>query len=580
MSDSDRPIPFTLYGIPASPGVALGKIRLISHRDLEIPSGKVSGRQIQREHEKSEEVLRKVEGELRELKSSQDDSEVRQILDAQIEIIRDPELKSRVGQLISEDQRSSEYALYTAFNEYIQLMNSSGQGWIRDRIIDLQSLRNRLVHRTGNSGSAERPSTGSIVFAEELSPTEVIEFSESGIAAIVMQHGGPTSHAAIIAQSLDIPCVVGLPWKRSDLVRFDSAAVDAVSGEVVIGPDKQAEERFRLKRRQVEAARREAVEISRGPSRTACGEPFRLQANIEFEEELRRAGEYRAEGVGLLRTETLFLRQGYYDAERHLLFYRRILDGTGEYPVTIRLLDIGGDKLPGRKVDEANPFLGWRGLRMLLDEKQLLEMQLKTILRVAAEAPGRVRILVPMVSDIGEFREIRKRVDQVRNSLAEQGEALTAEVPVGVMIEVPAIALMATEIASEADFFSIGSNDLTQYVLAADRGNERVSQLYTPAHPAVWKLIRHSWQAAVEAGIPISVCGEIAGNPVLAGALIGMGMRELSMNPASIPMVKKVISTYDLATFRDLYDSLVQSSGREESLQRMTAWQERYMESP
>lgn len=561
-----------LNGLPASPGIAIGPPLLVTHRDLEIPSGRIDESDVSGQAGKAAEVLKRVREQLDELQQTQTDPEVLNILEAQMEIVDDPELAKRVRQLIEEDYRSAEYALYTAFNEFIQLLRQTGQEWIRDRIVDLQSLRNRLIQQSGGLDAQPRQSSGAVLFAEELSPTEVIEYSEAGVAAIVMQHGGTTSHAVIISQALNIPCIVGTEWRRTQLDGVNRVAVDARSGEVVLNPDPDILEMFRQRAEKQSREREEALKIGAAPSRTECGVEFQLQANMEFEQELAGIREYRAEGIGLLRTETLFLRQGYYDSERHAALYQHILSETNGYTVTIRLLDIGGDKLPGREFEEANPFLGWRGIRMLLDEKELLRRQVSTILKVASESPGRIRILLPMVSDISELREFRHRLREVQKELEKEGVECSERIPVGIMIEVPAMALMAEEAAREADFFSIGSNDLTQYVLASDRGNERVSRLYSPSHPAVWKLIHHACTAAIQAGIPVSVCGEIAGNPVLAGALLGMGVRELSMNPSSIPAVKKLLCSHELATFRSLFQSLISISDREEVDRLLENW--------
>jgi len=570
--------PIVLKGLPAAPGIAVGPALMVTHRDLEIPSERIPQSEVGLQLIKSDEVLRRVLAQLKELQASQTDQEVVQILDAQVEIVRDPELAERVRQLIRDDHRSAEFALYTAFNEFIHLLRQSGQEWVRDRIVDLQSLRNRLIQQSGGLDARPVNSEGAILFAEELSPTEVIEFSEAGVVALVMRQGGATSHAVIISQALGIPCVIGVEWRRSQLDGVKQVAVDARTGEVVINPDTETLDQFQDREQQQVRERKEALKIGAQPSRTACGIPFQLQANIEFEEELTRVQEFHSEGIGLLRTETLFLQQGYFDPDRHRALYRQILSETNGYNVTIRLLDIGGDKLPGREYEEANPFLGWRGIRMLLDEKELLHRQLSVLLQVAAEAPSRIRILLPMVTDLSELREFRKRLEVVKKELTVQGIAVPESIPTGIMIEVPAVALLAEQAAAEADFFSIGSNDLTQYVLASDRGNERVSGLYSPSHPAVWKLIHHASRAAMQAGIPVSVCGEIAGKPVLAGALIGMGIRELSMNPSSIPAVKKLLYSYELTTFRELFQSLINAPGREEADQVLENWSRTYME--
>ncbi len=574
--DVDSP-PITLRGSPASKGVAVGAIRLVTRRDLELSTDPIGDDETDLHLEKARQVLEAVTDQLTGLQKTQKNREIHEILDAQIQIVHDPELFKRVQQLVLKERRSAGLAFYTAFNEFIQLLQQSGQEWVRDRIVDLQSLRDRIVHQINGTEFLRSGPSGSILFAEELSPAQIIDLSRNRIAAIVMQFGGITSHAVIIAQALDIPCVIGVDWRRTQIEKARIAAVDGSRGEVVINPDAEILADFAERQKSAEIHRQEEIQAGLLPNRLLCGTPFRIRANIEFEEEMERVASYRAEGIGLLRTESLFLRQGYFDIDEHARFYRQVLSRTGDHPVTIRLLDIGGDKLPGQATDELNPFLGWRGTRMLLDESELLSDQLTAILEVACEYPGRIRILLPMVTDIGELRRMREKIDEAIRRCRESAGGDPGPIPVGIMIEVPAIALQANEAAREADFFSIGSNDLIQYVLASDRGNEKVSRYYQPAHPAVWKLIRMSVEAAERCDIPVNICGEMAGNPLLAAALLGLGLRELSMNPASIPTVKQVLCKFELSRLRELQESLMSASGIEEAEQILNVWEEEYL---
>ncbi len=566
-----------LKGTPASPGVAVGEIRMFTHKDLEIPSGKIDRKDEEREIEKARQVLEHVDKQLSNLQNTQSDREIREILEAQIQIVRDPELFGQIEHLIREENRQAVFALYHAFNEYIQLLNQTGRDWIKDRIIDLQSLRDRMIYQIGDPETARRDFKGAVIFVDELSPSEMVEYSDSGISAVVMQHGGTTSHAVIIAQSLGIPCIIGTGWKRSKVESTRMAAVDGNTGEVILDPDQNILKIFNKRELDSEAIRQQAISISRKPNRTACGKEFTLRSNIEFIEELRNVTEYGAEGIGLLRTETLFLSHGYFDVDRHAEFYQKVLEESAPDPVTIRLLDIGGDKFPGSRVSEANPYLGWRGMRMLLDETDLFDKQVEAVIASAEIYPERVRILLPMVSDVSEIRTAKKRIrDMIRSRDGIQAESI-GKLPVGVMVEVPSIALQAREAARYVDFMSIGSNDLTQYVMATDRGNERVSKLFRSSHPSVLKLIRMTAEAAEKEGIPLSVCGEMAGKPILASALLGMGIRELSMNTMSIPAVKKLICSLDLETMENLYRELIESEGLHQSEKIIRKWKERYL---
>lgn len=566
-----------IQGTPASPGVAIGPVEVISHSDLEIAPEQISESEVRLHIDKATNALLHVKSQLIELQSTQKNKEIIEVLDAQIQIVRDPELLNRVTHLIENEKKSAVFSLYSAFNEYIHLLQQSGEDWIKDRVIDIRSLRDKIVHQISGSDALQRNPDGAVLFAGELSPTELIEFSDSKIAAIVMQHGGTTSHAVIIAQSLGIPCVVGVDWRRTQLENAVVAAVDADSGEVIINPDEKTLHKYRDREKQSEKEKQVGIEVGKLPNETSCGSRFTLRGNIEFEEELQRVKAYGAEGIGLLRTETLFLRQGYFDVERHTKFYKTVLESTSPNPVIIRLLDVGGDKLPGKKITEPNPFLGWRGIRMLLDEPELLEGQLRSALTAASFFPGRVRFLVPMISDISEIIDLKKSIKKVRKALEQEDIVCREPVPVGIMVEVPSIALQAKDVAEEVDFFSIGSNDLTQYTLASDRGNERVSGLFNSNHPSVWKLIKMAYDAAEKASIPISVCGEMAGKPVMAAALLGLGINELSMNPSSIPEVKKVLCNSEIIHCRELFDSLFQASGSMEADRITDNWIQKHL---
>jgi phosphoenolpyruvate-protein phosphotransferase (PTS system enzyme I) len=577
MDDKVESGPVILQGTPASAGIATGPIEVISHRDLEIPAEKILDEDVEKHINKAIHALSRVRKQLQDLKCTQKNREIVEVLDAQIQIVKDPELLARVRQFIESDKKSAGFALYSAFNEFIQLMQHSGQDWIKDRVIDLKSLRDKIIqHTTGTGPLYNSTNDGAILFAEELSPTELIEFSESKIAAIVMQHGGTTSHAVIIAQSLGIPCVVGVEWRPTQLEKATMAAVDAETGEVIIGPDENIIREYKLREKETSVKKKKAIEIGKLANQTSCNTRFYIRGNVEFEVELQRINAYRAEGIGLLRTETLFLRQGFFDVDSHTQFYKSVLAETDPYPVTIRLLDIGGDKLPGINTHEQNPFLGWRGIRMLLDEQELLDKQLRSALYAASDFPGRVQLLIPMISDVDEIVQVKSRFSRMKTDLAKEG-IKTSEVPLGIMVEIPSIALQAAEAAKEADFFSIGSNDLTQYTLAADRGNERVSRHFNSNNPAVWKLIKMTFDAAEKASIPISVCGEMAGKPFMAAALLGLGIRDLSMNPASIPEVKKLLCNCEISDCKQLFDAIINASGSSEADKVVENWRHQHL---
>ncbi|MEX2601372.1 MAG: phosphoenolpyruvate--protein phosphotransferase [Balneolaceae bacterium] len=551
---------FKLTGRPASPGIARGEAWITRENRIHVRQSRVEEDKIPQELEAFQSARAHAEKQLLKLIELQSDETVHEILEAQIQIINDPEIQSKIESYIRDEQFSAEYSIFKAYNEYIELLDQSGQSWAIDRSIDITSVRDSMIRGISGEQRVSRAPKGAVIFTEELSPADLLELHQAGVSAIIMQRGGITSHAVILAQSFGIPCIIGVTWREHLKESRAPVIADADAGELFVYPTESIQRTFQQKLREKELHKEEDNRLIQAPNKTGCGTSFILRANVEFLEELPRVGQFRAEGIGLLRTEALFLQDGYFDTEKHLEFYNEILEKTGDQPVTIRLLDIGGDKLPGYDIREANPFLGWRGIRVLLDERRLLEQQLRSILRAAAAHPGRVRILVPMVSDLTEFEEFQKEYDRVASLLEAEGVTVDERIPAGLMVEVPAIALKAHEAAQVADFFSIGSNDLTQYTLAADRGNERVASLYQTSHPAVWRLIKMACEAADQAGIPIHVCGEIAGKPPLAAALLGMGIRELSMNPASIPGVKKVLCRHKISDFKELLASILDST--------------------
>lgn len=563
---------FKLTGTPASPGIVKGESWIIRENRIHVRQSTVAKEEIPQELDAFHLARAHAENQLLKLIELQSDETVHEILEAQIQIVNDPEIQRIIESYIQNDQFSAEYSIFKAYNDYIELLDNSGQSWAIDRSIDITSVRDSMIRGISGDHRASNAPKGAVIFTEELSPADLLEYHHAGVGAIAMQRGGITSHAVILAQSFGIPCIIGVKWREHLKESQAPVIADADAGELIVYPTNEVKREFQQKIKEKEARKAEDDRLILAPNKTNCGTPFTLRANVEFLEELPNVQESRADGIGLLRTEALFIQEGFFDTEKHFQFYTEILEKTADQPVTIRLLDIGGDKLPGYDIREANPFLGWRGIRVLLDEKKLLEQQLTSIIRAAASHPGRVRILVPMVSDLTEFEEFQKEYDRVVCLLEEKGVILNDRIPAGLMVEVPAIALQAEEAAKMADFFSIGSNDLTQYTLAADRGNERVASLYQTSHPAVWRLMKMTFEAAERAGIPIHVCGEIAGKPPLAAALLGMGIRELSMNPASIPGVKKVLCSHRVTDFKKLLASILDSKDGKEAAEAVGHW--------
>lgn len=546
-----------LHGKPASTGIAIGQVWILEDKTGTVRPDKIADEEIERHLEKLERGLRLQQDHYLDLKEKADDEEVEAILDAQVQTLRDPELNRKIEGKISDDHYGVEYAIFSTFNEYIQLLEDAQAQWAKDRTIDIVSIRDQLIDATQEKKKEYLIDEGAVIFANEISPTVMIQLSQLNVSGIVMQKGGATSHAVILSQSLGIPCVIGVPWSRLNLKKGTEVIVDGDSGQLILAPSGKEVLGFQKRKEEQRVQIEKALKWAQRPDTTSCGASFTLRANVEFLEELPRISTHGARGVGLLRTETILFGVSEFDVSDQVRFYRQVLEASGEHTVTIRLFDAGGDKLLDNVETEANPFLGWRGIRMLLDETGLLKRQLEAIYRVSEYFEGKLRILIPMVSGMHEIRQIHKLCGEVCDTLRKDRVGFDRNIPIGIMVEVPSVALMADTIAGHVDFFSIGTNDLTQYTLAVDRGNEKISQLYEPIHPSIWKLIRMTTEGAEKHGIPVSVCGEMASQPMAAACLLGMGINDLSMNSGSIPKVKSLLCSHSLVEMKDLSEAVL-----------------------
>lgn len=556
-----------IEGKPASSGIAVGNVFFLKDEKISHRPDKIREEQIDEHIRKYKKVVKIASEELAELKPKAGDSDVRDILNAQIQILNDPELKELIKAKIKEHKFDVKFAIFSSFNQYIELFENALNERIRERTSDIIALRDMLIEILMRNRLDELIPEKSIIFADTLSPAKVVQFSKTNIEGMVMHTGGFTSHAVILAQSLGIPCVIGVDLKHIHQKNGELAVLDGDKGEVIIRPSNSVLEKFKKSKEEYKKRVKNQLRLAALPNNTVCGYPFKLRVNVEFLEELPDVKNMHADGVGLLRTETLFLENENFDIEHQVSFYSKVLESAGNQAVTIRLLDIGGDKNLLSHIEESNPFLGWRGIRMLLSEKELLQNQLRAILTVSGRFKKRVKILVPMVSTISEIDQLKKEIELASNICKDQGVETDPDIDLGLMVEVPAIALMARQAAEKVDFFSIGTNDLTQYTLAVDRGNERISNLYQPWHPAVWKLIQLTKEGADEAGIPVSVCGEMASKPMMAACMLGLGINDLSMNAASLPKVKELLHSHTKKEMETWVNSVLNSNSSEEAFE-------------
>ena len=535
-----------LTGVGASDGVAVGPAFVPATGRPEPERTRIEGGEVDAELRRFKDAVQAVAGRISEtvdgLRTSGNEDEAG-IFEFHAEMAEDPELVSAVEERV-ENLESPEAAVLAAGEEYAAGFAAMDDEYLSARADDVRDVTGQIsAELMGRAASGfEALQEPSVVLARSLAPSDTARIPRGLALAFVTAEGSRTSHVSIMARSMGIPAVVGVGPALEEALDAETLAVDGTEGSAITDPDRETVARFEKMSEDLAEERAGLDEYRHVVARTAEGRRIEVAANLGSASEAEDALEWGAEGVGLFRTEFLFMQRDDLPSEdEQYNTYSAVARAFGEKPVIVRTLDVGGDKdLPGiDQIHEENPFLGWRGIRMSLDTPDLFKPQLRAVLRAAAH--GNVKVMFPMVADVGELRAAKKMLDEARVELEEEG-ARIGEVETGVMIETPAAALCAAELAGESAFFSIGTNDLVQYTLAADRGNERLRRLQSADHPAVLALIRQTCEAAEEANIPVGVCGEAAGEPEMIPKLISLGVTELSMGAPSIPRAKKVVS--------------------------------------
>lgn len=547
---------FTLHGLAVSNGIAIGHAHLVSHAVLEVEHYVLPGRYVDEEVARFDQAVAAVRGELDGLMAgvaAAAPSELTAFIDVHQMLLADPLLVEATRALIRSRRCNAEWALVQQMEQAVGQFEQIEDEYLRERKADVVQVVERVLKvLMGRPGHPPKHGRGEqlIVVAHDLSPADTIQFKQLKIGGFVTDLGGATSHTAIVARSLAIPAVVGLHHAR-DLIREDDMLiVDGTRGVLIVDPDARVLEEYRLRKSALELERAKLRRLKKARAATLDGEQIALAANIELPGDVAQARAAGAAGVGLFRTEFLFLnRDGMPGEEEQYQAYRSVAEAMEGGPVVIRTLDIGADKnLRGVERLEANPALGQRAIRYCLAEPQLFLTQLRAILR--ASAHGRVKVLVPMLAHAHEIDQTLALVGQAKEQLRARGQAFDDGLEVGGMIEIPAAALALGVFLEKLDFLSIGTNDLIQYTLAIDRTDEAVAHLYDPLHPAVLRLIAHTIQAGRRAGLPVAVCGEMAGDPQLTRLLLGMGLTQFSMHPAQILEVKQEVLRSNLAELR------------------------------
>lgn len=549
-------MPFTLHGLAVSQGIAIGHVHLVSHALLEVNHYHVAEKYLSEELARLDEAVASVQGELFGLKavttSGQAHSEVGAFVDLQLMMLADPMLVDAARRLILERRCNAEWALVQQMEHVVEQFRQIEDPYLRERQADVVQVVERLVKELlghpGHLPPKRRDGLGTIVVAHDLSPADTISFRDHNIAGFVTDVGGPTSHTAIVARSLKIPAVVGLHHVRELLEEDELVIVDGSRGVIIVAPGEELVEEYRLRKTELELERSKLNRLRDTRATTLDGEEINLLANIEGPKDLPAVKTANADGIGLYRTEFLFIgRENLPDEDEQYEAYRAVVKALPNKPVTIRTFDVGADKAldGGQTRVEPNPALGLRAVRYSLAEPKMFLTQLRALLR--ASAHGQLQIMVPMLSHAQEIDQCLALLEKAKAELRTEKHKFDEGVRIGGMVEVPAAALSLGMFIRRLSFLSIGTNDLIQYTLAIDRSDDAVVHLYDPLHPAVLKLISTTISTGARYGLPVSVCGEMAGDPAYTALLLGMGLRNFSMHPGNILEIKQLVLRADLA---------------------------------
>ncbi len=540
---------FTMHGVAVSGGIAIGHAHLISHVGLDVPQYGLTKARVPEEVARFDAAIQATLEELKELRHNipaHAPAEFDAFLDLHILILSDPTLSTVPKERIESQRVNAEWALKQQMDTLLAQFDQIEDDYLRERKADVvqvveRVLKSLLGHATLHTPGPASPDQTSILVAHDLSPADMMLFKQHQFAAFVTDVGGTTSHTAILARSLNIPSIVALHHARSLIRERELIIVDGTQGIVIVNPDKTVLAEYKLRQSQWELEKQKLKRLKSTRATTLDGTVVELHANIELPDDIGDVKANGATGIGLFRSEFLFLnRRDLPGEEEQFLAYRRVAEEMHGFPVTIRTLDLGADKqLFGAENTSANPALGLRAIRLCLAEPQLFHTQLRAILR--ASHYGRIKLLIPMLSSLTEMNQAFHLLAHAKQSLMEDGISFDDSIPVGGMIEIPAAALAAHVFAKHLDFLSIGTNDLIQYTLAIDRTDDSVAHLYDPLHPAVLQLVSYTIKCADKAGIPVSVCGEMAGDVRMTRLLLGLGLRQFSMHPAHLLTVKQQI---------------------------------------
>ena len=569
----DKPASITLHGTPVSSGIAIGRVYLLERDKIHVAKRQVRDEHVEREVVRFKAAVKTASDELRRIKESIPDDEVRKhafIIDAHLLMLQDEYFSGDVVEIISKQHVNAEWALGLVVSKFLSNFDKVEDPYLRERGQDLNHIYQRLLRTMVKgkvSGVDAKGIRGKvIIIAPDLSPADTIQLDLHKISGFLTDVGGRTSHTSIVARALEIPAVVGLGSVTAIARNNDTIVIDGDEGVVIINPTAEVQKAYLAKQVHLNAQRKEFLRIAKLKAETKDGFKIRVGANIELLAEMDIVERYGADGVGLYRTEYIYLSRKTLPTEMdHYHIYRKLAENRAVKYTTIRTLDLGGDKFAS-KIEvpkEINPAMGLRAIRLCIKEIDLFRAQLRGLLRASVYGP--LRVLFPMVSGIDEVKKAKAVLAECMQELRSEKIPCNEQLKIGIMIEVPATTMITDLLAKEVDFFSIGTNDLIQYSLAIDRVNEYVSYLYEPLHPAVLRMIKKTVDDAHAGQIEVTLCGEMAGEPLYVPIMLGLDLDEVSMNAYVIPRVKKIIRGLGHSYCRDLVKEILLKESAKES---------------
>jgi len=565
-----------IKGIPAAPGLAHGKTALVSEIEMEIPNYEI--REFEDEIQRMMDAVEKGQGELIEIKKeveSRSEKNEAEIFEAHRMILEDVALIDRAKKAIKQGT-NAEKAWMDAIEFFANMMEQIPDETLASRALDIRDVGRRVLgHMLGVSAGRTALTEPSIIVGDDLTPSDTVSLDKDLVLGFITARGGPTSHAAILAKAFGLPAVVGLGEAVLELPDGTMVLVNGDKGEVVVDPDDDQKNAFIEQEKKASVDRKKARAAAQAPGVTADGDRVEIVANIGGVDDAPLGIKNGAEGVGLFRTEFLYLdRKSLPTEAEQVEAYVAVFENYPNMPVVVRTLDIGGDKtIPYLDLPkELNPFLGWRGVRMLNGAEDIFKAQFRALLQAGGITGVDLRIMVPMVSGIEEIRSAKELMKGMKAELQSEGKPFADKVQFGIMIEVPSAALLADKLAKEVDFFSIGTNDLTQYTLAVDRTNSKVAHLANPLNPAVLRLIKNTIDCAHAENRWVGLCGELAGEPLAAPILLGLGLDEFSMSPARVPVIKQVMRKLHKKECAEFVQKVLDKTNHEEVIEESTAF--------